>query len=368
MAATGSIRKLFPGGNTAEGFFSFYDYIIETDATRIMVIKGGPGVGKSTFMRRIAEVMVEKGYDVELHHCSSDNGSLDGVVIPAIRVALIDGTAPHVVDPKNPGCVDEIIHLGDYWDEAKMRAGKAQILRINREVGRSFARAYRYLKAAKAVHDDWETIYTDSLDLAAANAKAEALIAEIFPAARKAGVAGKQRHLFGSAITPDGPLNYLETVIEPMAVKYVIKGEPGTGKSTLLAKVVAATVTRGYDAEVFHCSLDPQRLDHVVIGELGVGLTVAAEPHIAKVTSVRRVIDMNECVDAEKVAPYSTLAAEDRRLCFELLDRAVAAVAQAKKLHDLMETYYVPHMDFAAINALREKILSRILAYAEEYK
>lgn len=368
MAPKGTIRRLFPGGNTAEGFFSFYDYIIAADATRIIVLKGGPGGGKSHFMRRIAEAMLDKGYDVELHHCSSDPGSLDGVVIPAIRAALLDGTAPHVVDPKNPGCVDAIINLGDYWDEAKIRASKAQILRVNREAGRSFARAYRYLRAAKAVHDDWESVCTDSLNPAAANAKAEELIAEIFPAAGKAGIAGRERHLFGSGITPVGPVNYLETVIEPLPVKYVLKGEPGTGKSTLLAKVAAAAVTKGWDVEMFHCSLDPRRLEHVVVGELGVALTVAAEPHIVPVTNIRRVVDMNECVNRTNVKQYAGLVSEDRRLCFELLDQAVAALAKAKELHDLLETYYFPHIDFAAVNELREKTLSRILADAAECK
>ncbi|NPV30394.1 MAG: ATPase [Firmicutes bacterium] len=95
----GKVRMVFPGGNTCLGFYSFYDNIIEEDAARIFVIKGGPGVGKSTFMQRIGEEMQERGYDIEFHWCSSDNESLDAVVIPALRVALIDGTAPHVAVP-----------------------------------------------------------------------------------------------------------------------------------------------------------------------------------------------------------------------------------------------------------------------------
>ena len=93
----GRIKQVFPGGNTSQGFFSYYDYILsQEEATRIIILKGGPGVGKSSFMRKIALEMVNRGYDVEFMHCSSDNGSLDGVVIPAIKVALMDGTAPHV--------------------------------------------------------------------------------------------------------------------------------------------------------------------------------------------------------------------------------------------------------------------------------
>jgi len=98
MAKQGNVKEVFPGGNTYKGFYSFYDYIIQNDeANRIFCIKGGPGVGKSSFMKAIAREFVELGYDVELHHCSSDNDSLDGVVIKQARVALLDGTAPQRV-------------------------------------------------------------------------------------------------------------------------------------------------------------------------------------------------------------------------------------------------------------------------------
>lgn len=92
----GHIRKVFPGANTSRGFFSFFDYLIPEDAQRIFVIKGGPGVGKSTFMRRIAESIVELGFDVEYHCCAADPNSLDGITIPAFNIGMLDGTAPQV--------------------------------------------------------------------------------------------------------------------------------------------------------------------------------------------------------------------------------------------------------------------------------
>ena len=67
---------------------------------RVFVIKGGPGVGKSTLCV-IATEMLKRGYNVEIHHCASDNASLDAVVVPAAGIALIDGTAPHVYDPRH---------------------------------------------------------------------------------------------------------------------------------------------------------------------------------------------------------------------------------------------------------------------------
>lgn len=97
----GHIKKVFPGGNTSQGFYSFYNYILGPDPQRLFILKGGPGVGKSTFIRHVGETMLAKGYDVEFHYCASDNNSLDGVVIPKLQVGIIDGTAPHVVSSLN---------------------------------------------------------------------------------------------------------------------------------------------------------------------------------------------------------------------------------------------------------------------------
>ncbi|MCT4621160.1 MAG: ATPase [Marinisporobacter sp.] len=94
MGKKGWIKKVFPGANTAKGFYSYYDYIIGSDGKRLFIIKGGPGVGKSSFMKKIGYEMVNRGYDVEFHQCSSDNDSLDGIVIPDLKIAMIDGTAP----------------------------------------------------------------------------------------------------------------------------------------------------------------------------------------------------------------------------------------------------------------------------------
>ena len=96
----GKIKDVFPGGNTSKGFYSFYRYILGQDeARRIICIKGGPGTGKSSLMRKIGEYFNNKGYDIEFHHCSSDNNSLDGVVINNLNVAILDGTSPHVAFP-----------------------------------------------------------------------------------------------------------------------------------------------------------------------------------------------------------------------------------------------------------------------------
>jgi len=366
----GRLKKVFPGGNTARGFYSFYDYIIEPDATRIFIIKGGPGVGKSTFMRNIGEAMLERGYDVEFHCCSSDNDSLDGVVINSIKIAIIDGTAPHILDPKNPGAVDEIIHLGDYWNEDGLRANKRQIISCNKEVNRLFKHAYSYLAAAKLFLDEVESYYQDTgaLDVASLDRLVLDLIHDIFKGKINKGHPPKIRRLFATAITPEGEVSHLETIVGNLKKRYVIDGDDGTGKTTLVKRILDATLMRGYDVEAYHCALEPTKIDHLVIPALDTAIINTVEPHFYHPKESDTVIDTMEFVNPVLSKTYLNerqIAREMYRKCF---DQAVWFIAKAKEMHDEMEKYYAPNMNFADINKKREETLERILQFAREAK
>ena len=85
----------FLGANSGRGFRNLFDqFCTPEDHYDLLVLKGGPGVGKSTMMKRIGQAMEERGEQVEYLYCSGDPKSLDGVHIPRIRVAVVDGTAP----------------------------------------------------------------------------------------------------------------------------------------------------------------------------------------------------------------------------------------------------------------------------------
>lgn len=88
----------FLGANSAGGFSSLYDELEKVDnITDMMVLKGGPGVGKSTFMKKLGADAESAGFDVEYVNCSGDPKSLDAVIVPALGTLAVDGTSPHVV-------------------------------------------------------------------------------------------------------------------------------------------------------------------------------------------------------------------------------------------------------------------------------
>lgn len=86
----------FLGANTASGFVSRFDQL-HTDRRikKLIILKGGPGCGKSTFMKKLRKTAADLGADTESCPCSSDPSSLDALLIPAAGLAVVDGTAPH---------------------------------------------------------------------------------------------------------------------------------------------------------------------------------------------------------------------------------------------------------------------------------
>lgn len=87
--------RYFLGGNTPTGFYSLYHQLSEPERLRALyIIKGGPGCGKSTLMRRVERHVQAAGLETEQALCSGDPDSLDAVMIPGLGAALVDGTAP----------------------------------------------------------------------------------------------------------------------------------------------------------------------------------------------------------------------------------------------------------------------------------
>lgn len=357
----GNERHLFAGGNTASGFHSFFDHIAPVDATRVMIIKGGPGSGKSTMMKWLSHEMQGRGFHVEYFHCSSDAASLDAIRIPQLEVSLIDGTAPHLIDPVHPGVVDEIINLGPFCDEAGIRPHKKRILATRAGASRAFWRAYRLLAAAKEVREITAHINLEKFDYGRANVNAASVIASLFGHRPISGDVGRVRHLFASAITPTGFHNYLPSLMDSVPQKVLVTGSPGTGKSTLVKKVIDAARERGYLVEAYHCGLDPQRCEHALIPALGCAVITSTPPHVYEADQAT-VINMDLCRHPAAVKAHEELLKQNQQLFSHILEQAIAALATAKSQHAELEAIYAPYMDFARIESLRPDLLARILA------
>ncbi len=361
--AKGKIRHMFAGGNTSKGFISFFNHIIDGEnARKLFILKGGPGVGKSTFMRKIAAELLERGHDAEFMHCSSDNSSLDGIAVPSIGIAMLDGTAPHVVDPRYPGVTDEIINLGDFWNEEGIAKHRQEIIEINNEIKRIFTTAYRYLKAARHLYEDSAEINDRFMDKSKVITFAKEIIDDIWPGVPFTNKAGRQRCLFASAITPDGLKDFLDDILITDNV-YILKGFPGAGTEKLLERIKAAACERGFDTESYYCAFNPDKLEHLVIPDIKTSFTTANRYHSTDACPIKK-INFADFLD-EKVNAYESKLAYNQSIIDCLINKAVETIHRAKMLHDKLETFYIPNMDFEAIQNKRHEVMSRIEKYMQ---
>lgn len=156
-------NEFFAAVNSYEGFKSYYHEIFG-DLNRLYIIKGGPGTGKSTLMRKVADEAESHGYNVELFYCSSDPTSLDGVIITSLGIGIVDGTAPHLMDAALPGARDEIVNLCDFWKSEKLRGARADIELLNMRKSAGYSTVFSYLAAIGNINRDKNSALAAAID------------------------------------------------------------------------------------------------------------------------------------------------------------------------------------------------------------
>ena len=353
----GKTRHIFAGSNTANGSFNFFNYIIPRNVKKIFCMKGGPGVGKSSLMKKIAREFIENGYDVELHHCPSDPSSLDAIVIKKIGIVLLDATAPHIVDPKDPGAVDEIINLGDYWNVEPLEKNKDEIIECSKSISESFQRAYKYLKAAEPIYYDIEYRYKNCMDFGKINLLTEEFIEKIFKDIKSSGKLNIERHLFATGITPVGHVDYTHSILSEAKKVYYLKGDIGTGRTTFLTKVYNKAIEKGMEVEVYHYPLIKEKLETVFIRDIGIGITTS------NVFQNSETIDLEQYIDKDTFLKYEDEIFIDKKIFEEMINYGISNLNKAKSKHDVIEAYYIPNMKFEEIDKFKDELLDRIKSY-----
>ncbi|MCL5982743.1 MAG: hypothetical protein M1571_09600 [Firmicutes bacterium] len=360
-------RHFFAGGNTVSGFHSLFDYIADLEQCNWrLIIKGGPGTGKSTLMKKIGALMAERGFYTELFFCSSDNESLDGLSVPSLGLVMVDGTAPHTIDASLPGARDEIINLGDCWDTEALRRHRREIAELIRQNSGLFVQAYQYLKEASVVLEKTRYLMAEAIDYAGLSKMTNGLLTETVAALPPAEGVPHERRLFAGAISPQGLVNFYPSILQDISSFYLLTGDAGAGKSFLLDQIRHTALQAGHSVEVYHCAFDPRRIDAVVIPASKTAFLKATYPHSftvspAKAVHTQTTVALSRCARVHVLRNTAAERAECHDRFWPLVGKAVEMLRRAKRIHDQLEAYYIQAMDFDEVAQKQAAIISKVL-------
>ena len=359
--------QFFLGANTPGGFVSRFDQLaVAEDGWRKLVIKGGPGSGKSTMMKKIVEKYKAKYSDMEIIRCSSDADSLDGVIIPALKLSIADGTLPHSIELRFPGAFESLIDLTSCLNEESLFANREDIIRLSKSCSSCHENACRFLSAAASVAADTHKISLDCLDIAKLSSYCDRLAEKEFrPASKRPG---KEKVRFLSAVTNKGILKFTRSANKLCDRIYLISDDGGAVSRVILANVRAKAIANGYDVISCYCSLMPyDKLEQLFIPSLKLGFMTSNRFHnFTYEINPYRIINSQRFTSKNRIKAYKKRLSYNRKVMAQMIRQAAELIADAKSIHDELEGYYMHVTDFEKVDALTDQVMDRIekLAYS----
>ena len=329
--------SFFAAANGYSGFRSYFDKIFDpSEYTSLYILKGGPGTGKSSFMKRLLAELETQVDECEAIFCSSDPASLDGVIIKKgeRRIGVIDGTSPHSRDPIFPGAIDKIINLGDNWDEEILAGNVDTIKELGKKKAGYYKCAYDYLSIAgeltKKADATINGIYGSKDE-----DKIRSLLHGVTPGVRTVNVR------LVSAFGKDG-FSTLSTVSNIASEVYSVVGVYGS-EYVFMARVVDELRCIGANYTLFPSALDGTKADAVFIPSCGLAFTTERSSRFTD----DKIIDTAAFLDQRRLSEKRDRLEFLWREREAMLWSSAEEFKKASEEHFKLERIYSAAMDFS---------------------
>ncbi len=350
--------SFFMAANSSQGFFSLFDEIyFPHEGWKLYIIKGGPGTGKSSLMKKIADKAVEKGYYCERVYCSSDPNSLDGVMIHDLKISVADGTSPHVIEPRYPGVSEKIINLGECWDENKLKKNAEHIITLSDCNKALHKRSSRYLSAAAAsLKDNARILSTVLLDEKAENFA----IRYVNRYVNCRNALGREEKRFIDAVTPEGKITLYETALSLCDTLFSISDDFAFASQNVVDKIRKYALANGADVITCLDQIDPiGNPRHVILKNERIGFFSSDSNNSFKGYATRN-INAGRFVNDLMFDAHKNRIIFNKKIAESLLEESVKILSKAKSVHDELEKYYISAMNFEKINDLSNNVIEEI--------
>lgn len=342
--------EFFLAANGGDGYHHLYGQLTEDRTLRdLLILKGGPGTEVPVFLRQLDRRLAEAGVEREVYLSPEDPERWEGLALPALGCAVVDGRPPRCLEPLYPGAVQRTVDLWRFADLTAARTARQEIIRLTERKRAAEVRAYHSMKAA------------GQLELEARAAAWAAMDRERL-ARRTAGIArrelrrrgpqtGKTDRRFLGTLTGRGDVTCWSTAEALCPRRLELEDSFGLAGSALEALRQAAA-ERGWDTVACMAAEDPARMEHLLIPGLGLGLVTASGDE--KRGRRIRLDAMTRSEDRGRLRFCRRMAGQLRRDAGE-------ALAEARLTGEALAALYDPYTDWDGVAALAEVESARLL-------
>ena len=349
-------RKFFAASNSCDGFKNYYGECFER-ADRLYIIKGGPGTGKSTFMKVVGNMAQGEGYYTEHYCCSSDYTSYDGVLFKkgGEYIGLIDGTFPHPYIEKLPGVREEILNLGVFWNSDILRSNGDTIRELSANKTRCYNNAYSYLRTCGNLREVLNSYISGKINTEKIEKEVEKLTRDV-PRGSK----------FSCIPTPVNSIGMLGKshfdTYEAIADKiYMLCGESGAGE--LLCGIFKCAQEKEHKIRSAPNPVYFGEFDGVYLEDARIWFVredALSDKAIDEYQSKIKRINMQR-FELEGASEWKS----EKRYCKKLIDEAMNAAEEslraAGEYHFEIEKIYKSAMDFSGVNDYVNEFCQKII-------
>ena len=345
--------KFFASMNTSKGFQSYFGKIFDTNELKqIYILKGGPGTGKSGMMKKIAEEEIKRGCDVEAFLCSSDPDSLDGIILTDKKIAVLDGTLPHNYEPEYPGIIENIINLGEFWEETKLIKHKREIEDLTAKKKRAYQRSYRFLSACGKLGED--ILGYASRQLYDKKMKKNLAIQTSYFFKKQTQSRIEVRNT--STISNQGIVT-LKTFEEKCNKIWIVEDHLYTAH-LYLSDLLELAKEAYQDCVVSFSPMFPNLPNALYFPTSKACFVIGKRIYENEIENKEyHYINMKRFLNTEQIKTSKEKIKFAQKCLDELLDGAIGSLREAAKIHQEIEKYYISAMNYKKVDEITDKII-----------
>ena len=346
-------RHFFAAANSKNGFVSYFDDIFGDESiSRIYLLGGGPGSGKSTMMKRVAEISKKNGYTTDHIHCSSSPYSLDGVIIAEKGIAVIDGTAPHTYIPYAAGVREINIDPGAAWNTNALFKRRNTIYALTDAKKKQYRKAYIYLRAAGLLDTESREMTDPYILHEKLQKNAVSSVLSASPKKHSSNP-GKISIRIQRAVSSAGNI-YFESFAGAADKTFLINDFRGAAKIWFDEAYIQAKKC-GLDMTVSYSPEDSAIIDGIYFPATKTAFTMYAEK-FDKIINCERFADKRGIINIKQKLAFASKTRSS------LLAEAYKALAEAGRYHNEIEAEYYPCTDYSITDKITSELCEKIFS------